>query len=84
VNITLSSGDTGLFAVFDMAVPASSPIDIQELVAQKLGPAYRIEGAASLGELGFGKWPLTIGGKIAYHDLQAALETYMASEPAKS
>jgi hypothetical protein len=84
VNITTSSGETGLYAVVEYCISATSPTGVKELVAQKLGHAYRIEGAASLGDIGFQKWPLTVGGKIAYHDLRSAIEMYLASESGES
>ncbi|OAA80162.1 fatty-acid-CoA ligase [Akanthomyces lecanii RCEF 1005] len=78
VNITSSRGDAGIFAIFEDEILSNSPADIQDCVARKLGWAHRIEGAASLGAVGFQKWPLTQGGKIDYRRLRPAIEEYMA------
>ncbi|EFR04827.1 fatty-acid-CoA ligase [Nannizzia gypsea CBS 118893] len=82
VNITTSNGDRGLFAVLEHAVPAPASAAVQELVAQKLGLEYRVEGAVSLNELGFEKWPLTSGEKVAYRDLRLAIEEFLTSKTA--
>lgn len=74
MNVTTKTGDIGLFAVFEKAVPASRS-DIQALVVQKLGKAYRLEGATSLCEVGFPGWPITPGGKIDYRNLRSAIES---------
>lgn len=84
MNIATGEGETGFFAILEDAIPATSPADLQDLVVEKLGQAHRIEGVATLGHVGFRKWPLTVGGKVARHELRPAIETYLASAPVES
>ncbi|OAA75048.1 fatty-acid-CoA ligase [Akanthomyces lecanii RCEF 1005] len=79
VNITSRDGAIGLYAIFDDKIPATSSTEIEHCVVQKLGKAYRIEGAASLKAIGFEKWPPTISRKIDYRRLRPAIEKYITS-----
>ncbi|XWW94527.1 hypothetical protein V2A60_002470 [Cordyceps javanica] len=72
-DITLKDGERGLFAVFQTIVPCSCE-EINQVVSKTIGRSHRLDGVASLAELGFNRWPTSIAGKIGYSALKAAAE----------
>lgn len=78
-DILKSSGERGLFAICDAAVPASCA-DINDNIAQLLGREHCVEGLLSLAQLGFDAWPKTIAGKIGYAALKVTAEKHLALE----
>ncbi|KAJ3474640.1 hypothetical protein NLG97_g9752 [Lecanicillium saksenae] len=78
VKVTARSGEQGIFAIVDDGGDATRSIaQIPRLILDKFGPAYRVEGVASLNSLGYQEWPATPAGKVSLPQMRVAAEKNM-------
>lgn len=66
------------YAIFDRMI--CNPNELEDLVVEKLGAAYRLGAVVDLEQLGLEKWPFNRAGKVSRLDLERIVTSYLASK----